>query len=163
MAAKSVNIATLISMRLEFLRVLCSHEHYLNLSLFFSSPASAPASPSPSTSSQVILACCVYYSPSDTLCLETVSDVHVCLSHQTSSSCSFQDNKIVAMFDLSQDFKQRHYLTGLLLTELSTALDIESEGWVLHDPINSRINDIDMNYTLMLRVFVQRKSPAKGH
>ncbi|XP_065103282.1 dedicator of cytokinesis protein 8 isoform X2 [Paramisgurnus dabryanus] len=98
MAAKSVNMATLISMRLEFLRVLCSHEHYLNLSLFFSSPTSAPASPSPSTSSQ------------------------------TSSSCSFQDNKIAAMFDLSHDFKQRHYLTGLLLTELSTALDMESEG-----------------------------------
>ncbi|XP_051508560.1 dedicator of cytokinesis protein 8-like isoform X2 [Myxocyprinus asiaticus] len=98
MAAKSVNMPTLISMRLEFLRVLCSHEHYLNLSLFFSSPASAPASPSPSVSSQ------------------------------TSSSCSFQDHKIAAMFDLSQDFKQRHYLTGLLLTELSTALDMESEG-----------------------------------
>ncbi|XP_052418710.1 dedicator of cytokinesis protein 8 isoform X2 [Carassius gibelio] len=98
MAAKSMNMSTLISMRLEFLRVLCSHEHYLNLSLFFSSPASAPASPSPSTSSQ------------------------------TSSMCSFQDNKIAAMFDLSQDFKQRHYLTGLLLTELSTALDMESEG-----------------------------------
>ncbi|XP_058641512.1 dedicator of cytokinesis protein 8 isoform X1 [Onychostoma macrolepis] len=98
MAAKSVNVSTLISMRLEFLRVLCSHEHYLNLSLFFSSPASAPASPSPSTSSQ------------------------------TSSSCSFLDHKIAAMFDLSQDFKQRHYLTGLLLTELSTALDMESEG-----------------------------------
>uniref|UniRef100_A0A672S1G6 Dedicator of cytokinesis 8 n=1 Tax=Sinocyclocheilus grahami TaxID=75366 RepID=A0A672S1G6_SINGR len=98
MAAKSVSMSTLISMRLEFLRVLCSHEHYLNLSLFFSSPASAPASPSPSTSSQ------------------------------TSSLCSFQDHKIAAMFDLSQDFKQRHYLTGLLLTELSTALDMESEG-----------------------------------
>ncbi|XP_056628527.1 dedicator of cytokinesis protein 8 isoform X2 [Triplophysa dalaica] len=98
MAAKGMNIATLISMRLELLRVLCSHEHYLNLSLFFSSPASAPASPSPSTSSQ------------------------------TSSSYSFQDNKIASMFDLSQDFKQRHYLTGMLLTELSTALDMESEG-----------------------------------
>ncbi|TRY86506.1 hypothetical protein DNTS_010131 [Danionella cerebrum] len=98
MAAKSVNMSTLISMRLEFLRVLCSHEHYLNLSLFFSSPASAPASPSPSVSSQ------------------------------TSSSCSFQDHKITAMFDLSHDFKQRHYLTGLLLTELSTALDMDSEG-----------------------------------
>ncbi|XP_051950035.1 dedicator of cytokinesis protein 8 isoform X2 [Xyrauchen texanus] len=98
MAAKSMNMPTLISMRLEFLRILCSHEHYLNLSLFFSCPASAPASPSPSVSSQ------------------------------TSSSYSFQDHKIAAMFDLSPDFKQRHYLTGLLLTELSTALDIESDG-----------------------------------
>uniref|UniRef100_A0A8C1KIR3 Dedicator of cytokinesis 8 n=1 Tax=Cyprinus carpio TaxID=7962 RepID=A0A8C1KIR3_CYPCA len=67
-----VNISTLISMRLEFLRVLCSHEHYLNLSLFFSSPASAPASPSLSTSSQ------------------------------NSSSCSFQDNKIAVTFNMLQ-------------------------------------------------------------
>uniref|UniRef100_A0A671L1Y1 Dedicator of cytokinesis 8 n=1 Tax=Sinocyclocheilus anshuiensis TaxID=1608454 RepID=A0A671L1Y1_9TELE len=112
-----VNMSTLISMRLEFLRVLCSHEHYLNLSLFFSSPASAPASPSPSTSSQ------------------------------TSSSCSFQDHKITAMFDLSQDFKQRHYLTGLLLTELSTALDMESEGSVTFNVLQQKA--ISATYSLL--------------
>ncbi|MCI4380885.1 hypothetical protein PGIGA_G00245190 [Pangasianodon gigas] len=98
MSAKSVSMSTLITMRLEFLRVLCSHEHYLNLSLYFSSPASAPTSPSPSVTSQ------------------------------TSSSCSLPDQKIAAMFDLTQEFKQQHYLTGLLLTELSAALDMESEG-----------------------------------
>ncbi|XP_062854998.1 dedicator of cytokinesis protein 8 [Trichomycterus rosablanca] len=98
MSAKSVSMSTLISMRLEFLRVLCSHEHYLNLSLYFSSPASAPTSPSPSITSQ------------------------------TSSSCSFPDQRIAAMFDLSHEFKQLHYLTGLLLTELNAALDMESEG-----------------------------------
>uniref|UniRef100_A0A671L795 Dedicator of cytokinesis 8 n=1 Tax=Sinocyclocheilus anshuiensis TaxID=1608454 RepID=A0A671L795_9TELE len=112
-----VNMSTLISMRLEFLRVLCSHEHYLNLSLFFSSPASAPASPSPSTSSQ------------------------------TSSSCSFQDHKITAMFDLSQDFKQRHYLTGLLLTELSTALDMESEGSYIFQELQQKA--ISATYSLL--------------
>lgn len=98
MSAKSVSMSTLITMRLEFLRVLCSHEHYLNLSLYFSSSASAPPSPSPSVTSQ------------------------------TSSSCSLPDHKIAAMFDLTQEFKQQHYLTGLLLTELSAALDMESEG-----------------------------------
>lgn len=99
MSAKSVSMPTLISMRLEFLRILCSHEHYLNLSLFFSSPASAPASPCPSISSQ------------------------------SSGSCSFQEQqRILALFELSHDFKQQHYLTGLLLTELSAALDMESEG-----------------------------------
>ncbi|XP_066499452.1 dedicator of cytokinesis protein 8 isoform X2 [Hoplias malabaricus] len=98
MSAKSVSMSTLISMRLEFLRILCSHEHYLNLSLYFSNPASNPASPCPSITSQ------------------------------NSSSCSLQDQKILAMFDLSQEFKQQHYLTGLLLTELSAALDMESEG-----------------------------------
>uniref|UniRef100_A0A673MIM0 Dedicator of cytokinesis protein 8-like n=1 Tax=Sinocyclocheilus rhinocerous TaxID=307959 RepID=A0A673MIM0_9TELE len=117
MAAKSVSMSTLISMRLEFLRVLCSHEHYLNLSLFFSNPASAPASPSPSTSSQ------------------------------TSSLCSFQDHKIAAMFDLSQDFKQRHYLTGLLLTELSTALDMESEGLVTFNVLQQKA--INATYSLL--------------
>uniref|UniRef100_A0A8C9YJ85 Dedicator of cytokinesis 8 n=1 Tax=Sander lucioperca TaxID=283035 RepID=A0A8C9YJ85_SANLU len=97
--SKCVSMPTLISMRLEFLRILCSHEHYLNLSLFFSSPASAPASPCPSISSQ------------------------------SSSSCSFQEQqRILGLFELSQEFKQKHYLTGLLLTELSAALDMESEG-----------------------------------
>ncbi|XP_066567304.1 dedicator of cytokinesis protein 8 isoform X2 [Amia ocellicauda] len=99
MSAKAISVPTLISMRLEFLRILCSHEHYLNLNLFFANPASAPASPCPSVSSQ------------------------------TSSTCSsFQDQKIANMFDLSQDFKQQHYLTGLLLTELSSALDMEVDG-----------------------------------
>uniref|UniRef100_A0A8B9K2U0 Dedicator of cytokinesis 8 n=1 Tax=Astyanax mexicanus TaxID=7994 RepID=A0A8B9K2U0_ASTMX len=107
MSAKSVTMSTLISMRLEFLRVLCSHEHYLNLSLYFSSPTSAPNSPCPSITSQ------------------------------TSSSCSLQDQRIVAMFDLSQEFKQQHYLTGLLLTELSAALDMESEGSVQRKAINA--------------------------
>uniref|UniRef100_A0A671TYQ6 Dedicator of cytokinesis 8 n=1 Tax=Sparus aurata TaxID=8175 RepID=A0A671TYQ6_SPAAU len=106
MSAKSMSMPTLISMRLEFLRILCSHEHYLNLSLFFSSPASAPASPCPSISSQ------------------------------SSGSCSFQEQqRILGLFELSQEFKQQHYLTGLLLTELSAALDME--GKVQRKAINA--------------------------
>uniref|UniRef100_A0A672HCH3 Dedicator of cytokinesis 8 n=1 Tax=Salarias fasciatus TaxID=181472 RepID=A0A672HCH3_SALFA len=106
MSAKGVAMPTLISMRLEFLRILCSHEHYLNLSLFFSSPASAPASPCPSISSQ------------------------------SSGSCSFQEQqRILALFELSPEFKQQHYLTGLLLTELSAALDME--GKVQRKAINA--------------------------
>uniref|UniRef100_A0A8C4EYC7 Dedicator of cytokinesis 8 n=1 Tax=Dicentrarchus labrax TaxID=13489 RepID=A0A8C4EYC7_DICLA len=113
MSAKSVSMPTLISMRLEFLRILCSHEHYLNLSLFFSSPASAPASPCPSISSQ------------------------------SSSSCSFQEQqRILGLFELSQDFKQQHYLAGLLLTELSAALDMESEGYGNIDTFKKAINAI---------------------
>jgi hypothetical protein len=41
-------------MRLEFLRILCSHEHYLNLNLLFMNTDTAPASPCPSISSQVV-------------------------------------------------------------------------------------------------------------
>lgn len=93
------SLSTLISMRLEFLRILCSHEHYLNLNLFFMTSASTPASPSPS------------------------------LSSQNSSSCSsFQDQKIAGMFDLSSEYRQQHFLTGLLFTELAAALDADCEG-----------------------------------
>ncbi|XP_053148937.1 dedicator of cytokinesis protein 8 isoform X2 [Hemicordylus capensis] len=96
---KLSTLPTLISMRLEFLRILCSHEHYLNLNLFFLTSGSAPTSPSPS------------------------------LSSQNSSSCSsFQDQKLASMFDLTADYRQQHFLTGLLFTELAAALDTEAEG-----------------------------------
>uniref|UniRef100_A0A8C3URS3 Dedicator of cytokinesis 8 n=1 Tax=Catharus ustulatus TaxID=91951 RepID=A0A8C3URS3_CATUS len=102
------SLSTLISMRLEFLRILCSHEHYLNLNLFFMTSASAPASPSPS------------------------------LSSQNSSSCSsFQDQKITGMFDLSAEYRQQHFLTGLLFTELAAALDADSEGCVQRKAVNA--------------------------
>ncbi|XP_069084743.1 dedicator of cytokinesis protein 8 isoform X1 [Pleurodeles waltl] len=99
LSAKLNSFPALISMRLEFLRILCSHEHYLNLNLFFVTPQSAPASPCPSLSSQ-----------------------------NSSSSSSFQDHKIASMFDLSADYRQQHFLTGLLFTELVAALDTETEG-----------------------------------
>uniref|UniRef100_A0A8C7GVE6 Dedicator of cytokinesis 8 n=1 Tax=Oncorhynchus kisutch TaxID=8019 RepID=A0A8C7GVE6_ONCKI len=105
----------------QFLRILCSHEHYLNLSLYFSSPASAPASPCPSISSQVSL----------------------------SSSCSFQEQRILGLFDLSQEFKQQHYLTGLLLTELSAALDMESEGSVDTHRGKVQMKAINATYSLL--------------
>uniref|UniRef100_A0A8C7GLJ0 Dedicator of cytokinesis 8 n=1 Tax=Oncorhynchus kisutch TaxID=8019 RepID=A0A8C7GLJ0_ONCKI len=103
----------------QFLRILCSHEHYLNLSLYFSSPASAPASPCPSISSQ------------------------------SSSSCSFQEQRILGLFDLSQEFKQQHYLTGLLLTELSAALDMESEGSVDTHRGKVQMKAINATYSLL--------------
>ncbi|XP_076702153.1 dedicator of cytokinesis protein 8 isoform X3 [Callospermophilus lateralis] len=99
LSAKLNNLPTLISMRLEFLRILCSHEHYLNLNLFFMNADTAPTSPCPSISSQ------------------------------NSSSCSsFQDQKIASMFDLTPEYRQQHFLTGLLFTELAAALDAEGEG-----------------------------------
>ncbi|GAB5579673.1 dedicator of cytokinesis protein 8 isoform X3 [Prionailurus iriomotensis] len=100
LSAKLNNLPMLISMRLEFLRILCSHEHYLNLNLFFMNADTAPASPCLSISSQ-----------------------------SNSSSCSsFQDQKIASMFDLTPEYRQQHFLTGLLFTELAAALDAEGEG-----------------------------------
>uniref|UniRef100_A0A8I3VX74 Dedicator of cytokinesis 8 n=1 Tax=Callithrix jacchus TaxID=9483 RepID=A0A8I3VX74_CALJA len=52
---------------------------------------------------------------------------HYC--NQNSSSCSsFQDQKIASMFDLTSEYRQQHFLTGLLFTELAAALDAEGEG-----------------------------------
>lgn len=34
------------------------------------------------------------------------------------------------MFDLSAEYRQQHFLTGLLFTELAAALDADSEGCV---------------------------------
>uniref|UniRef100_A0A8C5RNU3 DOCKER domain-containing protein n=1 Tax=Laticauda laticaudata TaxID=8630 RepID=A0A8C5RNU3_LATLA len=96
---KMSNIPVLLSMRLEFLQILCSHEHYLNLNLFFLTSGCAPISPSPSISSQ------------------------------NSSSCSsFQDQKLSSMFELTADYRQQHFITGLLFTELAATLDAEGEG-----------------------------------
>ena len=34
------------------------------------------------------------------------------------------------MFDLTPEYRQQHFLTGLLFTELAAALDAEGEGYL---------------------------------
>ncbi|MEQ2296089.1 Dedicator of cytokinesis protein 7, partial [Ameca splendens] len=92
---------TLESLRLDFLRIVCSHEHYVTLNL----PCSLltpPASPSPSVSSAT--------------------------SQSSGFSTHVQDQKIANMFELSIPFREQHYLAGLVLSELSVILDPDNEG-----------------------------------
>ncbi|XP_041134364.1 dedicator of cytokinesis protein 7 isoform X3 [Polyodon spathula] len=117
----------LVSLRLDFLRVVCSHEHYVTLNL----PCSLltpPASPSPSVSSAT--------------------------SQSSGFSTSVQDQKIANMFELSVPFRQQHYLAGLVLTELALILDPEADGFsglhkkvisVVHNLLSS--HDSDPRYT----------------
>lgn len=71
------------------------------------------------------------------------------VSIQSSSSCSFQEQqRILGLFELSQEFKQQHYLTGLLLTELSAALDMESEGYG-----NTDTFELSPYYLVMTKLF----------
>lgn len=42
-----------------------------------------------------------------------------------------QDQGVATMFELSVPFRQQHFLSGLLLSELSLILDPEGEGWVV--------------------------------
>uniref|UniRef100_A0AAR2K8D4 Dedicator of cytokinesis 7 n=1 Tax=Pygocentrus nattereri TaxID=42514 RepID=A0AAR2K8D4_PYGNA len=104
---------TLESLRLDFLRIVCSHEHYVTLNL----PCSLltpPASPSPSVSSAT--------------------------SQSSGFSTHVQDQKIANMFELSVPFREQHYMAGLVLTELAIILDPEVIN-VVHNLLSSHDSD----------------------
>ncbi|KAM6963292.1 dedicator of cytokinesis protein 7 isoform 7-T7 [Aplochiton taeniatus] len=107
---------TLESLRLDFLRIICSHEHYVTLNL----PCSLltpPASPSPSVSSAT--------------------------SQSSGFSTHVQDQKIANMFELSVPFREQHYLAGLALTQLSVLLDAENEVMFgLHKKVVSVVHNL---------------------
>ncbi|XP_048457854.1 dedicator of cytokinesis protein 7 isoform X8 [Rhincodon typus] len=106
----------LVSLRLDFLRIICSHEHYVTLNL----PCSLltpPSSPSPSVSSAT--------------------------SQSSGFSTIVQDQKIANMFELSVPFRQQHYLAGLVLTELALILDPEAEGlFGLHKKVVNVVHNL---------------------
>uniref|UniRef100_A0A8C1H1N6 Dedicator of cytokinesis 7 n=1 Tax=Cyprinus carpio TaxID=7962 RepID=A0A8C1H1N6_CYPCA len=111
---------TLESLRLDFLRIVCSHEHYVTLNLPFSL-LTPPASPSPSVSSAT--------------------------SQSSGFSTHVQDQKIANMFELSVPFREQHYLAGLVLTELAVILDPEADGsvpWMfgLHKKVISVVHNM---------------------
>ncbi|RMC08756.1 hypothetical protein DUI87_15006 [Hirundo rustica rustica] len=110
------NPSNLVSLRLDFLRIICSHEHYVTLNL----PCSLltpPASPSPSVSSAT--------------------------SQSSGFSTNVQDQKIANMFELSVPFRQQHYLAGLVLTELAVILDPDAEGlFGLHKKVINMVHNL---------------------
>uniref|UniRef100_A0A8B9CVM9 Dedicator of cytokinesis 7 n=1 Tax=Anser brachyrhynchus TaxID=132585 RepID=A0A8B9CVM9_9AVES len=110
------NPSNLVSLRLDFLRIVCSHEHYVTLNL----PCSLltpPASPSPSVSSAT--------------------------SQSSGFSTNVQDQKIANMFELSVPFRQQHYLAGLVLTELAVILDPDAEGlFGLHKKVINMVHNL---------------------
>ncbi|XP_078249062.1 dedicator of cytokinesis protein 7 isoform X6 [Pogona vitticeps] len=110
------NPSTLVSLRLDFLRIVCSHEHYVTLNL----PCSLltpPASPSPSVSSAT--------------------------SQSSGFSTNVQDQKIANMFELSVPFRQQHYLAGLVLTELAVILDPDADGlFGLHKKVINMVHNL---------------------
>ncbi|XP_036596667.1 dedicator of cytokinesis protein 6 [Trichosurus vulpecula] len=112
----SPNPNGLITLRMDFTRILCSHEHYVTLNLPCS-PISPPASPSPSVSSAT--------------------------SQSSAFSSHVQDPKVISMFELSGSFRQQHFLAGLLLTELALILEPEAEGvFFLHKKAISAVHSL---------------------
>ncbi|XP_073499909.1 dedicator of cytokinesis protein 7 isoform X15 [Phyllobates terribilis] len=110
------NPSVLVSLRLDFLRIVCSHEHYVTLNL----PCSLltpPSSPSPSVSSAT--------------------------SQSSGFSTNVQDQKIANMFELSVPFRQQHYLAGLVLTELAVIVDPDAEGlFGLHKKVINMVHNL---------------------
>ncbi|XP_051569546.1 dedicator of cytokinesis protein 7-like isoform X3 [Myxocyprinus asiaticus] len=121
------NPSSLTALRMDFIRIVCSHEHYITLNLPCAT-LSPPASPSPSTSSTT--------------------------SQSSAFSCHVLDQGVVSMFELSVLFRQQHFLSGLLLSELSLILEPDREGvFFLHKKAISALHsllcshDADPRYT----------------
>ncbi|XP_065358004.1 dedicator of cytokinesis protein 7 isoform X2 [Calliphora vicina] len=94
--SKNASIPDLMNYKIDFLRIVCSHEHYVALNLPFGTPyttKSAPCSPTPSTNSNT-------------------------------SGTSYGSIERALHADLSIEFRQQHFLVGLVLSDLATVLEV---------------------------------------
>uniref|UniRef100_A0A665UL57 Dedicator of cytokinesis 7 n=1 Tax=Echeneis naucrates TaxID=173247 RepID=A0A665UL57_ECHNA len=110
---------TLESLRLDFLRIVCSHEHYVTLNLW----------------AEILYMVSVIF----------LFNILSCFTQSSGFSTHVQDQKIANMFELSVPFREQHYLAGLVLSELSVILDPENEGLkvvsVVHNLLSSHDSD----------------------
>ena len=85
----------------DFLRIVCSHEHYVTLNLPFGTPLSPAVSSSP---------------PSPCPSIGSVTSQSSMLS-----TCTLLDKGIFT--ELSNEYRMQHFLVGLVLSELATVFD----------------------------------------
>lgn len=96
----SIQDTVLVELKLEFARIICSHEHYFALNLPFASPFMLTAtnvSPSPSVTSSTSQNSFLSGPPA---------------SHERASTFA----------ELSSEYRQHHYLAGIVLTDMATVL-----------------------------------------
>ncbi|KAH8283104.1 hypothetical protein KR054_012188, partial [Drosophila jambulina] len=94
--SKNASIPDLMNYKIDFLRIVCSHEHFVALNLPFGTSytmISAPCSPTPSTTSS-----------------------------NSQTSCGSLERALHA--DLSQEFLQQHFLVGLVLSDLAAVMEV---------------------------------------
>ncbi|XP_076269946.1 dedicator of cytokinesis isoform X1 [Rhynchophorus ferrugineus] len=104
-----VDGSILIELKLEFERIICSHEHYVALNLPFSTPfmcSSAGVSPSPSVTSSTS-------------------------QNSFLSGAPPSQERVNTFAELSPEYRQHHYLCGLVLTDLAAVL-LEAHQASLH-------------------------------
>uniref|UniRef100_A0A8C8FPK9 Dedicator of cytokinesis 6 n=1 Tax=Oncorhynchus tshawytscha TaxID=74940 RepID=A0A8C8FPK9_ONCTS len=114
------NPSSLTALRMDFTRIVCSHE--ANFKVLPLPPPTIHPSPS--------------------------------FSQGSAFSSMHQDQGVASMFELSVPFRQQHFLSGLLLTELSLILEPDGEGvFFLHKKAISAVHslmcshDADPRYT----------------
>lgn len=90
---------TLALLKLDFLRIICSHEHYVTLNLPFKSTVASRA-------------------PSPTLSISSTTSMFSFLSMPPQAMTEAQKK----MSELSMEFRQQHFLTGLLLSDVACVL-----------------------------------------
>ncbi|XP_071486500.1 dedicator of cytokinesis protein 7-like [Diadema antillarum] len=98
---------TLALLKLDFLRIVCSHEHYVTLNLPFRTSLSATSHASLSRP------------PSPTPSIVSTTSVGSFISISTALSSLGEQHK---MAELSYDYRQQHYLVALLLSDLANVL-----------------------------------------
>lgn len=87
---------SLAQLKLDFLRIIVSHEHYVTLNLpFLHTDISRPPSPTPSISS---------------------------MSSMMSLASTLPSTVKAKLMQLTPEFRQQHFLTGLLLSDLACVL-----------------------------------------
>ncbi|XP_059178065.1 dedicator of cytokinesis protein 7-like isoform X2 [Physella acuta] len=114
---------SLMLLRLDFLRIICSHEHFLPLNLAFGTPLTPSGLHSPTSS------------------ISSRSSV-------TSSTTLVGKSKAV-YYSLSPHFCSQHYLVGLILSDLSISFDASNP--VIHQRAISVLRNILYNHDLDIR------------
>ncbi|XP_076463063.1 dedicator of cytokinesis protein 7-like isoform X1 [Babylonia areolata] len=117
---------SLLLLRLDFVRILCSHEHFFPLNLPFGTPLTPSGMNSPTSS------------------------ISSAASHSSYTSTSTLTDKGV-FFELTPEFRQQHYLAGLVLSDLSNGFDASNP--VVHQRAIGVLcnllynHDLDVRYT----------------
>ncbi|KAK3089282.1 hypothetical protein FSP39_002319 [Pinctada imbricata] len=125
---KAEDPTALMLLRLDFLRIICSHEHYFQLNL----PFGTPLTPSGNSNS------------SPTPSIQSINS----MTSYTSTSTLTDKGRF---YELTLEFRQQHFLVGLALSDLKVALDTHNP-FIHQKAINVVRNllfnhDLDVRYT----------------
>ncbi|EYC06394.1 hypothetical protein Y032_0076g1034 [Ancylostoma ceylanicum] len=123
---------TLMLLKLDFVRIVSSHEHFVILNLPFGPPLSIPTSTSSSSLGMS--------TGSSTVQLQAPSPECVSITSR-STTTTIDSWGSLGSGELTYDFRKCHYLVGLALSDLSSVLDSSSSP-VLHARAISVIHNL---------------------